>query len=113
MNLISLKPSRLLSPPIRLRYRLKVASETPMSSAICFCVFVSTISVSRAFALSCSGNSIASTSLSNWALLGRSSFLGFTGFSLRGLDKVAGEWDLVALAYNCKRIHKLKLEMAS
>ena len=25
--------------------------------------------------------------------------LGFTGFSLRGLDKVAGEWDLVALAY--------------
>jgi len=26
--------------------------------------------------------------------------LGFTEFSLRGLDKVAGEWDLVALAYN-------------
>ena len=39
--------------------------------------------------------------------------LGFTGFSLRGLDKVAGEWDLVALAYNCKRLHKLKLEMVS
>ncbi len=39
--------------------------------------------------------------------------LGFTGFSLGGLDKVAGEWDLVALAYNCKRLHKLKLEMAS
>ena len=38
--------------------------------------------------------------------------LGFTGFSLRGLDKVAGEWDLVALAYNCKRLHKLKLEIA-
>ena len=38
--------------------------------------------------------------------------LGFTGFSLRGLDKAAGEWDLVALAYNCKRLHKLKLEMA-
>ena len=37
--------------------------------------------------------------------------LGFTGFSLRGLDKVAGEWDLVTLAYNCKRLHKLKLEM--
>ncbi len=37
--------------------------------------------------------------------------LGFTGFSLRGLDKVTGE--LVALAYNCKRLHKLKLEMAS
>ena len=28
--------------------------------------------------------------------------LGFTRFSLRGLDKVAGEWNLVALAYNCK-----------
>ncbi len=39
--------------------------------------------------------------------------LGFTGFSLRGLDKVTGEWDLVALAYNCKRLHKLKLETAS
>ncbi len=39
--------------------------------------------------------------------------LGFTGFSLRGLDKVAGEWDLVALAYNCKRLHKLQLAMAS
>jgi chromosome segregation ATPase len=38
---------------------------------------------------------------------------GFTRFSLRGLDQVAGEWDLVALAYNCKRLHKLQLEMAS
>ena len=41
------------------------------------------------------------------------SVLGFSHFSLRGLDKVAGEWDLVALAYNCKRLHKLKLEMAA
>jgi transposase len=39
--------------------------------------------------------------------------LGFTHFSVRGHDKVTGEWDLVALAYNCKRLHKLKLEMAS
>ena len=39
--------------------------------------------------------------------------LGFTGFSLRGFDKVAGEWDLVALAYNCKRLHTLKLAAAS
>ena len=39
--------------------------------------------------------------------------LGFTRFSLRGLDKVAGEWTLVALAYNCKRLHKLTLAMAS
>jgi transposase len=39
--------------------------------------------------------------------------LGFRGFSLRGLDKVTGEWDLVALAYNCKRLHKLQLATAS
>jgi hypothetical protein len=39
--------------------------------------------------------------------------LGFTRFSLRGLDQAAGEWGLVALAYNCKRLHKLQLEMAS
>ena len=39
--------------------------------------------------------------------------LGFRRFSMRGLDKVAGEWDLVALAYNCKRLHNLKLGMAS
>ena len=35
--------------------------------------------------------------------------LGFTGFSLRGLDKVEGESTLVALAYNCKRLNKLSL----
>ncbi len=38
--------------------------------------------------------------------------LGFTGFSLRGRDKVAGEWNLVALACNCKRLHKLELTTA-
>ncbi len=37
------------------------------------------------------------------------SVLGFSHFSLRGLDKVAGEWDLMALAYNCKRLHKLTM----
>ena len=35
--------------------------------------------------------------------------LGFAGFSLRSLEKVEGEWTLVALAYNCKRLHKLSL----
>ena len=35
--------------------------------------------------------------------------LGFAGFSLRGLEKVEGEWTLVALAYDCKRLHKLSL----
>ncbi len=39
--------------------------------------------------------------------------LGFTRFSLRGLDKVGSEWELVVLAYNCKRLYRLKLEMAS
>lgn len=38
--------------------------------------------------------------------------LGFTRFSLRGQDKVTNEWNLVALAYNCKRLHKLQLEIA-
>ena len=33
--------------------------------------------------------------------------IGFRGFMLRGLEKMAGEWELVCLAYNCKRIHKL------
>ena len=32
--------------------------------------------------------------------------LGFAGLSLRGLEK---EWTLVALAYNCKPLHKLSL----
>ncbi|MDQ2806899.1 MAG: transposase [Chloroflexota bacterium] len=33
--------------------------------------------------------------------------LGFRQFSLRGQDKVAGEWGLVCLAYNLKRMHRL------
>ena len=39
--------------------------------------------------------------------------LGFTGFALRGLDKVAGEWNLVALDYSCKRLHTLTLATSS
>lgn len=38
--------------------------------------------------------------------------LKFTHFSLRGLTKVQGEWALVALAYNCKRLHRLIGAMA-
>ena len=34
--------------------------------------------------------------------------LGFRHFSLRGLAKVEGEWELLALAYNCKRLHRLQ-----
>lgn len=33
--------------------------------------------------------------------------LGFRQFHLRGLAKVNGEWKLVMLAYNCKRLHGL------
>lgn len=35
--------------------------------------------------------------------------LGFRQFSLRGLLKAAGEWNLVCLAYNFKRLHRLEL----
>ena len=33
----------------------------------------------------------------------------FRQFLLRGLEKVTGEWRLVALAYNCRRLHTLVL----
>jgi hypothetical protein len=33
--------------------------------------------------------------------------MGFRRFSLRGLKKVSLEWDLVCLAYNVKRLHRL------
>ena len=36
--------------------------------------------------------------------------LGFRQFSLRGIDHVVGEWCLVCLAYNLKRMHTLYLE---
>jgi transposase len=35
------------------------------------------------------------------------SVLGFRQFSLRGLKQVSGEWNLVCLAYNLKRLHRL------
>jgi Transposase DDE domain len=34
--------------------------------------------------------------------------LGFRQFSLRGLTKVAGEWNLVCLAFDVKRLHALQ-----
>ena len=34
--------------------------------------------------------------------------LGFRQFLLRGLEKVSGEWNLVCLAYNLKRLHTLR-----
>ena len=33
--------------------------------------------------------------------------MGFRQFLLRGLDQVAGEWNLVCIAYNIKRLHAL------
>lgn len=33
--------------------------------------------------------------------------MGFRQFMLRGLEKVKGEWELVCLAYNCKRLHRM------
>jgi transposase len=37
------------------------------------------------------------------------SALGFTRFHLRGIAKVTSEWTLIALAYNCRRLHRLWL----
>jgi hypothetical protein len=35
--------------------------------------------------------------------------MGFRRFSLRGLEKVSGEWTLVALAWNVKRMNVLRM----
>jgi hypothetical protein len=37
------------------------------------------------------------------------SAIGFTRFRPRGLAKVATEWTLIALAYNCRRLNRLRL----
>jgi transposase len=37
------------------------------------------------------------------------SAMGFTRFHLRGIQKVAAEWLIVALAYNCRRLQNLRL----
>ena len=34
--------------------------------------------------------------------------MGFRQFLLRGLDRVAGEWNLVCIAYNIKRLYALR-----
>ena len=36
--------------------------------------------------------------------------LGFRQFSLRGLAAVAGEWRLVCLVFNLKRVHSLYIQ---
>lgn len=38
--------------------------------------------------------------------------LGFRQFLLRGLVNASGEWDLVSLAWNLKRLHKLRANLA-
>ena len=35
------------------------------------------------------------------------SVIGFKAFSLRGIEKVKAEWQLLTLAYNCKRLTKI------
>ena len=37
------------------------------------------------------------------------SVMGFRQFSLRGLAKVKGEWNLVCLAYNMRRWHRMQV----
>lgn len=37
--------------------------------------------------------------------------LGFRQFLLRGLEKVSGEWNLICLAYNLKRLHRLGAQL--
>jgi transposase len=39
--------------------------------------------------------------------------MGFRQFLLRGIDKIRGEWQLVTLAYNFKRLASLKMEVGS
>jgi len=39
--------------------------------------------------------------------------MGFRQFSLRGLSKVTGEWGLVCLAFNLKRLHRLEAQESS
>jgi hypothetical protein len=39
------------------------------------------------------------------------SVMGFRQFSLRGLDKVTGEWNLVCLAWNVKRMAVLRAKV--
>ena len=43
----------------------------------------------------------------SWLNIAEKHVLGFRRFSLRGLAKVRGEWDLVCLALNVKRLHAL------
>ena len=38
--------------------------------------------------------------------------MGFRCFSLRGFESVTGEWNLVCMAYNLKRLFALNLKMA-
>lgn len=38
--------------------------------------------------------------------------MGFRQFSLRGLAKVAGEWNLGCLSFNLKRLHRLKNDLS-
>jgi len=40
-------------------------------------------------------------------------WMGFDQFLLRGIEKVSGEWNLVALAYNFKRLWKAQCTLSA
>ena len=63
--------------------------------------------LSVCFRLSCSTKRLVDVAPQFHALR-KQTVLGFRQFSLRGLDKVRGEWNLVTLAWNIKRMFALK-----
>ena len=46
--------------------------------------------------------------LRDWVPADDMVLMGFRQFLLRGLEKVTGEWDLVCLAYNMKRLWRMQ-----
>jgi len=40
------------------------------------------------------------------------SVMGFRQFMMRGVEKAKGEWNLVAICWNIKRLHKIRVNMA-
>jgi hypothetical protein len=63
--------------------------------------------LSVCFRLSCSTRRLVDVAPQFYALR-KQTVLSFRQFSLRGLDKVRGEWSLVTLAWNIKRMFALK-----
>ena len=45
----------------------------------------------------------------DWKMLKGKEVLGFRRFSLRGVAKARGEWNVVCLAVNLKRLHRIRM----